>query len=231
MLNQETIDLSQQSNADSRNPASKNLLTEATIQDTENDTKKQRKRKRGKSQNDTNAELSASNTRENSEEENKGKEENETRERRPVKRKHGDDCNAPDEESSRLTKNKPSPSDHPNVDGLYIEDITPALLPPNITIPPPPTIYSEQNLSSDNSEQTKLLLPAHVSVLGSTPVEILPAGDSGEDEDKEYIKYLDYEVDRHVGHIFILLLCYAINYSTRRNFYGISKNLRTNPLS
>jgi protein AIR1/2 len=236
MLDQEIIDLTRQPGTDSRNPISKNLPIEATVQNTEKDTKKQRKRKRRKSQNDTGGEITASNTRENSEERvNEGEEEDESRERRLVRRIHGDvttgkDCKAPIEKSSDLAKNESSPSDNPNVDGLYIEDITPAPLPSNIAILPPPT-FNNQHLPNDNSERTKLLLPAHVSVLGSTPVEILPADDSDEDEDKEYIKYLDYEIDRHVGQIFISFHCCTIEYKTRRSFCDILKNLRTNPLS
>ncbi|KAF5370095.1 hypothetical protein D9758_001061 [Tetrapyrgos nigripes] len=43
--------------------------------------------------------------------------------------------------------------------------------------PPPPT----------QSSQSRLLLPAHVSVFGSVPVEILPP-----DVEQDYIEYLDY---------------------------------------
>jgi hypothetical protein len=43
----------------------------------------------------------------------------------------------------------------------------------------------------------KLLLPAHVSVFGLAPVEILPTSNAGLD-DEDYIEYLDYD-DRKVG--------------------------------
>ncbi|KAK7470664.1 hypothetical protein VKT23_002086 [Stygiomarasmius scandens] len=41
--------------------------------------------------------------------------------------------------------------------------------------------------SSPGPSDEKLLLPAHVSVLGSVPVEILPP-----DTEQDYIEYLDY---------------------------------------
>ncbi|XP_006460080.1 hypothetical protein AGABI2DRAFT_117040 [Agaricus bisporus var. bisporus H97] len=178
---------------------SKTMLIETTAQDSETDKKSQRKRKRRKSQNNSSGETTVANTRENSEErENDGDVGNEFPKRRPVRRKHGDVITGEDCEGSKsatLTQNEPSTSDNPNIDGLYIEDINPAPLPSNIVIPPPPIHNNNQSLSDDNSEQTKLLLPAHVSVLGSTPVEILP--DESDEDDKDYIKYLDYEVDRH----------------------------------
>lgn len=43
---------------------------------------------------------------------------------------------------------------------------------------------------------SKLLLPSHVQVLGSVPVEILPPS-SPDSEDEDYIDYLDYD-DRKV---------------------------------
>lgn len=209
---------------------SKTMLIETTAQDSETDKKRQRKRKRRKSQNNSSGETTVANTRENSEErENDGDVGNEFPKRRPVRRKHGDVITGEDCEGSKsatLTQNEPSTSDNPNVDGLYIEDINPAPLPSNIVIPSPP-IHNNQSLSDDNSEQTKLLLPAHVSVLGSTPVEILP--DESDEDDKDYIKYLDYEVDRHVCQIFILFLRNVIECPSYRSFCGILKNLRTNP--
>jgi len=76
---------------------------------------------------------------------------------------------------------------------LYFEDTTPAPLPSAINLPPPP--YNAADPPSQNSINVKLLLPAHVSVLGSTPVEILPPADEDED-DADYIKYLDYGGER-----------------------------------
>ncbi|KAF9451703.1 hypothetical protein P691DRAFT_662602 [Macrolepiota fuliginosa MF-IS2] len=86
------------------------------------------------------------------------------------------------------------PNGNANSSDLFFEDVTPAPLPSAIGNLPPPT-YTITASSSKDADEAKLLLPAHVSVLGSTPVEILPPTESDEEGDTDYIKYLDYGGD------------------------------------
>ncbi|KAF9009090.1 hypothetical protein BDQ17DRAFT_1275502 [Cyathus striatus] len=69
---------------------------------------------------------------------------------------------------------------------IFFVDIQPATLPLASSLTPMP--------HSEEDSHAKLLLPAHVSVLGSTPIEILPSSIPDVDEESEdFIKYLDYE--------------------------------------
>jgi hypothetical protein len=111
----------------------------------------------------------------------------------------GDNGNAT-RKSSRLTVKEqkrlsPSPRPPPSspqspadpVDVFFI-DVEPTLLPTaHILVP--------QSVSDGPGD--KLLLPAHVSVFGLAPVEILPASNMDLD-DEDYIEYLDYD-ERKVG--------------------------------
>ncbi|KAK0206546.1 hypothetical protein DFS33DRAFT_1255994 [Desarmillaria ectypa] len=66
-------------------------------------------------------------------------------------------------------------------------DLDPAIL---------PNVAEKAEKTDEEGGPSKLLLPSHVLVLGSVPVEILPPSPS-DSEDKDYIDYLDYD-DRKV---------------------------------
>ncbi|KAF8076360.1 hypothetical protein FPV67DRAFT_1573553 [Lyophyllum atratum] len=76
---------------------------------------------------------------------------------------------------------KPPPSK--DVGDLFFIDIEPALLPPT-------ALLSNSNAQQEKSNNT-LMLPAHVSVFGNAPVEILPPT-SADSEEEDYIDYLDF---------------------------------------
>ncbi len=70
-----------------------------------------------------------------------------------------------------------------DIQGFFFVDLNPEAV--------PLTNHDGQNTASVAKEE-KLLLPSHVTVLGSTPVEIVefPLSVSKEED---FIKYLDYE--------------------------------------
>jgi hypothetical protein len=82
-----------------------------------------------------------------------------------------------------------TPPDHGS--DLFFVDLIPVLLP----TPQEPVIHEGGAPESAQEEPTKLLLPAHVSVVGfgtgGVPVEILPP--PGPEEDRSYVEYLDYD--------------------------------------
>lgn len=86
----------------------------------------------------------------------------------------------------RTPPSEPSPSDS----NLFFIDVNPTPL-PITSIFVVPTIV-------DNQAGPSLLLPAHVSVFGATPVEILPSPNANSDEE-DYIDYLDFD-DRKVSY-------------------------------
>lgn len=66
---------------------------------------------------------------------------------------------------------------------LFFVDDGPAALPP----------AARYVAATAKEEPNGLILPAHVSVFGETPVTILPATAQDSDEDEDYIEYLDYD--------------------------------------
>lgn len=88
-----------------------------------------------------------------------------------------------------------SPQLPDNAADIFFIDIKPVPLPPAAQ-------YSASSGPADENQTAKLLLPAHVSVFGTVPVEILPPVDPDEDD---YIEYLDYD-DRKVRRPFKLYL-------------------------
>ncbi|KAF8974755.1 hypothetical protein BDZ97DRAFT_1775256 [Flammula alnicola] len=75
---------------------------------------------------------------------------------------------------------------------IFFVDLAPAPI-PSLR----PTTAQVPNTSNGSEASGKLLVPAHVTVLGSTPVEIIhPLTEDEEDED--FIKYLDYEDSKHI---------------------------------
>lgn len=184
----------------------------------DNNKKKLRKRKRKKTGNSgTQSQIAtAANTRSNSEERDDEDGEQQQQQQQPeerpqssrqVRRKRENDIREKEDRSAshripatgQQTEAAPLPEPTPNGNGnvtsgdLFFMDLTPAPLPPAIGNIPPPTFDVIAPPSKDADEQ-KLLLPAHVSVLGPTPVEILPPTESDEG-DTDYIKYLDYDGD------------------------------------
>lgn len=80
-----------------------------------------------------------------------------------------------------------TPDDAPNSpaeDDLFFFDTTPVPLP---TIPPAEEVKEQDNAG-------KLLLPAHVSVFGLTPVEILAPPPTAEDDTIQFLDYDDGKV-------------------------------------
>ncbi|KXN90248.1 Protein air1 [Leucoagaricus sp. SymC.cos] len=176
--------------------------------------KRQRKRKRKRSQKlgAQSQDTTAVTTRSNSEEEGEESEDEGPQDARHVRQKRGP-ANATTENDAssssiqdRLSSGKkikqkedtsssvPVATGNTNLGDLFFEDITPVPLPPATGNPPPP-VHGIINLLHQNTDDTKLLLPAHVTFLGSTPVEILPPTESDEEGDTDYIKYLDYGGD------------------------------------
>lgn len=92
--------------------------------------------------------------------------------------------------SSRSPRRKKTPPRDPNPNdlNLFFIDIKPAALPTS-SLFVTPTIPG-------NEAGPSLLLPAHVSVFGAAPVEILPSTNADSDEE-DYIDYLDFD-DRKV---------------------------------
>lgn len=216
MTDPEVIDLTESPTLPNKTIAQETTSTSlAATQDTveqDNNKKKLRKRKRKKtgksgtqSQNTT-----AANTRSNSEDRDDEDGEEQLEERpqssRQVRRKREDEIGAEEDRSSphRISatgqQTEAAPLPEPTTNGnvttgdLFFMDLTPAPLPPAIGNIPLPTFGVTAPPSKSANEQ-KLLLPAHVSVLGSTPVEILPPTESDEEGDTDYIKYLDYDGD------------------------------------
>lgn len=62
----------------------------------------------------------------------------------------------------------------------------------NPTPLPPARQTATETLSEDKQTTEKLLVPSHVTVLGSTPVEIM-AQHLPDEDDEDFIDYLDYE--------------------------------------
>jgi len=82
-----------------------------------------------------------------------------------------------------------------------------------------------ETLAPESKEEIggKLLLPAHITVLGSTPVEIIaPPSDS---EDEDFIKYLDYDDAKVCITVVILLERDLMVFC--RTFCDTTTNLRT----
>lgn len=214
MAGPEIIDLTDSpvlvASADSKDVPAISLLQNQDVLGGETTTKKKRKRRRKHNRGVPNRDSLAATTKNTSNEE--FEEEADASQDPPqAKRKHEDgsltpkidtSSPVPQDRISSLKKHKHHRevrvSSTGNTDlneDLYFEDTTPAPLPSAINLPPPP--YDTVDPPSQNSIGTKLLLPAHVSVLGSTPVEILPPTDEDEDEDDaDYIKYLDYGGER-----------------------------------
>lgn len=216
MADPEIIDLTQSpiltATAGSQGLPSKPPSTDPDTLDAKKDNKKElrkRKRKKGRKSGAQSQNTTAANTRNNSEERNDEEgEEEELRNGRQVRRKHEDGTVAAKETSNSILRDRmpanqiqteensyePIANGNENPGDLFFEDVTPAPLPPTIGNLPPPT-YGIAASSSKNAEESKLLLPTHVSVLGSTPVEILPPIESEGESDTDYIKYLDYGGD------------------------------------
>ncbi|RDB22705.1 Protein air1 [Hypsizygus marmoreus] len=88
-------------------------------------------------------------------------------------------------------RQKTPPSKEPD---LFFIDIQPAPLPPTAIFKP----------TSDDAPETPvhtLLLPAHVSVFGAEPVEILPPSSADLDEE-DYIEYLDFDDRKDIHRYF-----------------------------
>ncbi|KAF5388025.1 hypothetical protein D9615_000391 [Tricholomella constricta] len=79
---------------------------------------------------------------------------------------------------------KPSPTK--DAGGLFFIDVAPALLPPTALF------ASTSNSAAKGKPSNALLLPAHVSVFGTEPVEILLPATADSDEE-DYIDYLDFD--------------------------------------
>lgn len=91
----------------------------------------------------------------------------------------------------------PSPSS-PLSDDLFFIDTTPTILPPALLPVRPMNEPSSGREPPSKTSSSKLLLPAHVAVIGDLPVEIMSAPEMGVDGDEDYIDYLDYD-DRKVS--------------------------------
>ncbi|KDR83768.1 hypothetical protein GALMADRAFT_671498 [Galerina marginata CBS 339.88] len=79
----------------------------------------------------------------------------------------------------------------PEDQAIFFVDLSPA------PIPPARLIVTEGPIDQEPQDLTKkLLVPSHVTVLGSTPVEIIPEPLS-DLEDNNFIKYLDYDDSKH----------------------------------
>jgi len=196
--------------ADSKDIPAISLLQNQDVLSSETTTKKkQRKRRRKHSRGVQNHDSLAATTKNTSNEEFEEEEADPSQDPLQAKRKHEDrsltpkidtSSPVPQDQISSLKKHKHHREDRVSSTGntdfnedFYFKDTTPAPLPSAINLPPPP--YETTDPPSQNSIGMKLLLPAHVSVLGSTPVEILPPTDEDED-DADYIKYLDYGGER-----------------------------------
>ncbi|KAK0468352.1 uncharacterized protein EV420DRAFT_460559 [Desarmillaria tabescens] len=89
-------------------------------------------------------------------------------------------------ERRRRSRSPPSRSPEPLDDSkLFYFDLDPV---------PLPNVVQKAEKAGDSEEggPSKLLLPSHVQVLGSVPVEILPPSPS-DSENEDYIDYLDYD--------------------------------------
>ena len=73
-----------------------------------------------------------------------------------------------------------------NEDDLFFVDVDP------LSIPPQPPAQPE--LEPEAKDENKLLLPAHVTVFGSTPVEIIAPTTSLEDDSIQFLDYDDAKV-------------------------------------
>jgi protein AIR1/2 len=209
--------------------------------------KKPRKRKRKQKTDTQSQDTTTANTRNNSEEET-GEEEGHSPAARQVRRKRESGSSTKENDpstsalqdrtsSSKKQKHKENAlsfghiaTGNANPGDLFFEDITPGPLPSNIGNLPPPA-FGITDLPSQNTDDTKLLLPAHVSVLGSTPVEILPPTESDEEGETDYIKYLDYDGDRrNVSSGQVLSRCpQVLNLPRHRNSCDILKSPKMNP--
>ncbi|KAF8914586.1 hypothetical protein CPB85DRAFT_519191 [Mucidula mucida] len=92
------------------------------------------------------------------------------------------------ESPSKRSKRSPTPTAD---DGDFYVDLTPALQSTSSQRAVP--AFSTSELPPD--EETKLILPSHVQVFGSLPVEIIPASQENED----FIDYLDYDSNSRKG--------------------------------
>lgn len=249
MHDQESIDLTQPPVTavvtGSQEPTNKPLPTDPSSLDAEKDKKKERKRKRKRSRKigAQSPETTTANTRNNSEE--REEEEKEEAQNRQVRQRRADLTTRKSEASGSIlqdgafsdkmdkSKNQYPSSSGPISNGntsasnLFFEDVTPAPL-PSTTTNLPQSVFDIQVSSSQNSEEAKLLLPAHVSILGSTPVEILPPEELAEEGDTDYIKYLDYGGDRQKAGRIWFPHNPIFNSMTHRSFCDTLKNLRTN---
>jgi protein AIR1/2 len=89
---------------------------------------------------------------------------------------------------SRSPRQSSPPRSPTDTTPLFFVDVEPVPI-PAAHILDPSTVPDELG--------DKLLLPAHVSIFGLAPVEILPTSNTDLD-DEDYIEYLDYD-DRKVG--------------------------------
>lgn len=141
--------------------------------------RRKRKRKSRKSTNDSPATTACPSSRNSperqldSEPQSKRKRSNHSRDRRS------------DEEDSYSGRKDDGENHKAEEQDLFFVDVTPTLIPPARQI-----VTEAHNEPAESSG--KLLVPSHVTVLGSTPVEIRiqPLAES---EDEDFINYLDYD--------------------------------------
>lgn len=150
---------------------------------TDGETKTSRRKRRKRALEDGGGQTSAINTREQSLEEGELE-----RHITPKRERHLSDENGSGKEHERHSpsprQRQSSPRTPPDPVNLFFIDVEPAPIPTAHSLVPP------NAPESDGGD--KLLLPAHVSVFGLAPVEILsPANLDLDGED--YIEYLDYE--------------------------------------
>lgn len=92
--------------------------------------------------------------------------------------------------SVSLARQKTPPEKEKDIDALFFIDVQPTPMPQTAFFMPSHTHTQEMT-------NPPLLLPAHVSVFGTEPVEILPSTIPDPDEE-DYIEYLDFD-DRKVS--------------------------------
>lgn len=96
----------------------------------------------------------------------------EQRTKRKMDHNQGENC-----EETKREDNEDDPQ------GLFFVDLQPAIL---------PSTNQEGQFTASDANEEQLLLPSHVTVLGSIPVDILEFSLPDYKEDN-FIKYLDYE--------------------------------------
>ncbi|KAF4619285.1 hypothetical protein D9613_005100 [Agrocybe pediades] len=80
---------------------------------------------------------------------------------------------------------------------MFFIDIAPA------PIPSTQLAINEKKADEINGAPSKLLVPAHVTVLGSTPVEIIPPDLSSDSDDEDFIEYFEaYDHTKHTQRYF-----------------------------